>query len=637
MHNMKQQNRSCGRGRGSRRGGAWFLSLGGLLALIWFLFRVVPKPSRVTYPCQRVSAPLASGFVLWVLGLIGSTVVFRRARRFWRHHRWLLASGCLLVAALVGGMTLLVSPEREALAEPRLPDVPLGVARGVNPGRVVWAHDPTATDWLGPGDGHWWEDEHTNQTAVAQMLSAVVRALSGQTNDTEAWDRLIRHCNQVRGKGDVGYSAGEKIAIKTNFVGFHNRWPGIDPVTYNISSRHDYMNTSPQVILALLRHLVNEVGVAQTDITVGDPQGCFPNEYHDPLFAEFPGVRYLDHDGGVPEHPRAATALSAVPFHWSCHPTGVIQDYLPQSYVDAEYFIDLANFKSHSMAGVTLCAKNHYGTLVRVPNESGYFDMHASLALVAPDPAQYRALVDLLGHAHTGGKALLYLVDGLYAGVHPYDDAPIRWDFAPFNDDWTSSLFGSQDPIALDSVCFDFMQEEGDPRAYPQYPGADDYLHEGAQADDPPSGTFYDPDHAGDVARLASLGVHEHWNNSTDKRYSRNLGTGDGIELVQISLPTAVDTSDLALRLALWNYPNPFNPRTIISFELPEQRQVALTVYGLDGRLVTTLARDVLPAGRHEVVWEGDDATGCPVASGVYCYRLQAGSRRELRRMTLLR
>ena len=60
--------------------------------------------------------------------------------------------------------------------------------------------------------------------------------------------------------------------------------------------------------------------------------------------------------------------------------------------------------------------------------------------------------------------------------------------------------------------------------------GAQDYLHEAALAHDPPSGTFYDPENDG--MAMASLGVHEHWNNPEDKQYSRNLGTGDGIELI---------------------------------------------------------------------------------------------------------
>jgi parallel beta-helix repeat protein len=64
--------------------------------------------------------------------------------------------------------------------------------------------------------------------------------------------------------------------------------------------------------------------------------------------------------------------------------------------------------------------------------------------------------------------------------------------------------------------------------------GAQDYLHEAALAHNPPSGTFYDPERNG--IPLSSLGVHEHWNNPVDKQYSRNLGTGDGIELFIPSL-----------------------------------------------------------------------------------------------------
>jgi hypothetical protein len=60
-------------------------------------------------------------------------------------------------------------------------------------------------------------------------------------------------------------------------------------------------------------------------------------------------------------------------------------------------------------------------------------------------------------------------------------------------------------------------------------------LHEAAQANNPPSGTFYDPGKT--VTRLASLGAHEHWNNAINKQYSRNLDpvNGQGIELVQMT------------------------------------------------------------------------------------------------------
>ena len=69
-----------------------------------------------------------------------------------------------------------------------------------------------------------------------------------------------------------------------------------------------------------------------------------------------------------------------------------------------------------------------------------------------------------------------------------------------------------------------------DINGYPHKSGADDYLHEAASIPNPPSDANYDPNHDGGLTE--SLGVHEHWNNATDKQYTRNLGTGNGIELV---------------------------------------------------------------------------------------------------------
>jgi hypothetical protein len=89
----------------------------------------------------------------------------------------------------------------------------------------------------------------------------------------------------------------------------------------------------------------------------------------------------------------------------------------------------------------------------------------------------------------------------------------------------------SFDGVAIDSVGFDFLISE-----WPDLPdmaNADNYLREAALAHDPPSKTLYDPERDG--IRCRSLGVHEHWNNGRDKKYSRNLGKAHGIELFQVS------------------------------------------------------------------------------------------------------
>ncbi len=403
---------------------------------------------------------------------------------------------------------------------------PIGEAKGIRPGRVVWFHDPKVTDWKGPGDGRWYEGGRTKQERIDEMMDRAVCELTGQPTVGKAWDGLIRHLNQARGKGPVGYKPGEKLVIKPNWVGMIFREGAVNPETYTLVKRQDYMNTAPQMINALLRQLVS-IGVAEPDITVCDTLAYIVHEYYEPISKQHPAVRFVDHAG---KFGRIEAKPSSVPLCWSCRPEGKKPDFVPSCFAEAEYLVNFANFKAHGSTGVTLCGKNHFGSLIRWPAETGYQDIHRNAFL--KQTKVYREQVDLMGHGHFGGKTVLYLIDGLFSGIHPGDQAPRKFNLPPFNGNWTASLFASQDPVAIDSVAFDFLSAElpGPPRQT----GVDDYLHEAALAPDPPSGTFYDPDHAKPEKRLPSLGVHEHWNNPQDKKYSRNLGAGKGIELVAL-------------------------------------------------------------------------------------------------------
>ena len=96
------------------------------------------------------------------------------------------------------------------------------------------------------------------------------------------------------------------------------------------------------------------------------------------------------------------------------------------------------------------------------------------------------------------------------------------------------------------------------------------------------------------------------------------------------------DTAPNAFALGQ-NHPNPFNPKTTISFALPEAADVRLDVYAATGQYVVTLADGMMPAGSQQVVWNGTDAAGRPVGSGVYFYRLDAGQFSETKKMLLLK
>jgi hypothetical protein len=85
------------------------------------------------------------------------------------------------------------------------------------------------------------------------------------------------------------------------------------------------------------------------------------------------------------------------------------------------------------------------------------------------------------------------------------------------------------------------------------------------------------------------------------------------------------------------NHPNPFNPSTSIEYGLASAEDVTISVYNVNGELVQTLVNDRLPAGWHTTDWNGRDQNGSPVASGVYLYRMRAGSFVNTKKLVLLK
>jgi len=85
------------------------------------------------------------------------------------------------------------------------------------------------------------------------------------------------------------------------------------------------------------------------------------------------------------------------------------------------------------------------------------------------------------------------------------------------------------------------------------------------------------------------------------------------------------------------NYPNPFNPATRIRYDLSNTAFVKLVIFDILGRRVRVLENRTMPAGSHEVVWNGKTASGFDASSGIYFYKLEAGNHSEVRKMVLLK
>jgi hypothetical protein len=235
----------------------------------------------------------------------------------------------------------------------------------------------------------------------------------------------------------------------------------------------------------------------------------------------------------------------------------------------------------------------------------------------------YRVFVDLMGSKNLGGKTLLYFMDGLWATSYEHQK-PQKFVSAPFNNDWCSSFILSMDPVAIESVCLDILQKEfskedltaNPPRyAYVQWDGVDDYLHQAASSDWWPKGIVYDPDNSG--TPLKSLGVHEHWNNPENMKYSRNLGTGNGIELKYV-IPGATAISLKPIEKINIASPNPFSNFT--RFKRPSQvsSDSKLEIYNSNGQLIKSFSftdADI-------IYWNGTDTGNRAVTNGLYVYKI---------------
>ena len=396
---------------------------------------------------------------------------------------------------------------------------PYGTGVGAMPGRVVWAYDPESVDW--DGKGYWWETDHFDESAILDMVNESIASLGGKENAKDGWAALFAANNSTRGRSG-GYTAGEKIAIKANING---------SAVYDddISGETKMSYTNPVLLKALLTSLVEEAGVAPENITVYDVSRLFPDYMVEMCTnGERNDIHFVDRSTGV--------ADESTPIVWSHSFSGKV-NYLPTCVTEAAYVINLANLKGHSY-GITLCGKNHFGSFINGNTMRPPEGANLHQWLTRNEMGIYSPLVDLMANADLGGKTILYMLDALICA--PSEGASItgnnsRWQQSPFDGDYTSSVFVSQDPVAIDSVGADFLMNEptvtennGSLRGNPT---VENYLHEAGLVAKSPSGTVYTDSQGHPVT---NLGVHEHWNNSTEKLYSRNLGKSEGIELIPL-------------------------------------------------------------------------------------------------------
>ncbi len=438
--------------------------------------------------------------------------------------------------------------------KPGLRNAPVGEARGIHPGRVVWAHDPGAARWGGQiqsSTGHWWADTSTDQKRVDAMLSGTLRSLTGGASDEEAWTRIFAHYNQRAHGTDRGYVPGEAVAVKVNLNNSSADGPG------------HIVNVSPQVAAAMVRQLVRHARVRPADIVVYEARRNIYPALLTKIWSEFPEVRFVQADAPAapqPKNPASGDYRGLEQAQWVegvSYSVNQNEYYdaklIPKQIKDAAYLVNMALVKAHSypyaaaeggdegQTGVTMTGKNHFGSIKGTPELHGAINTNRQ-----GTPHAYSPIVDLAASPNLGAKTILFVLDGLYC-ARRHQSYPLHFPNAPFNNrvapyenpEWPSSLLASMDGVALDSVGLDILysqtknndDEHGHPRIMIRENAAD-YLQEMALADRPPSGTAY----VQNGKPVASLGVFEHWDSDATRQYSRNKDPhgGRGIELIYL-------------------------------------------------------------------------------------------------------
>jgi uncharacterized protein (DUF362 family) len=276
---------------------------------------------------------------------------------------------------------------------------------------------------------------------VDEMVDRGVMELTGRTTRVAAWQALI-----------PDYVPGQRVAIKVNLN--------------NAGSQTDSDNEIDALIEpvnAVVRGL-KEIGVAESDIWVYDATKPIPDRLQGSC--EFPSVQF---SGGWGTNPQGFSSTERVTFQTPPGHPSLADQRISNVLVSADYLINMPIMKKHCCAWVTLSFKNHFGSVENCaalhrytfPYEDDY-------------TSTFNPMVDIYKNPHFGGKTVLTIADGLYGSRGHQASVPESW--TTFNDQAPNSMFFSRDPVAIDSVLYDFLEAEAGVQA-----GGDDYLALAAQ------------------------------------------------------------------------------------------------------------------------------------------------------------
>lgn len=455
-----------------------------LFSFVWVALRSGFKPSRIVYPCQQAAFAQFSSYLLLfypaarIKKVLGYFKGMSKPRAILSFSLMFLIAAFLVNAAFfsIGQVSRVKSvrtlaqhrthppvrkpAEKHSLVNIALADVPSH--------RVVSIHDSDATNWNHSTGYHW---QYIDQTTVDQMIGQGVMILTGTGSIEDAWSELIP------------YQEGDQVAIKFNFNNSSSCGGGDD------QGIDGYSETANAVIDGLV-----SIGVPPEDIWIYDAMHrVVPDRFIEGIDNQ--DVQFFGGTGAICDGNYHNTSLvdpgSVDVSGFSCDAGNLGEDVIRPSLVlvEAEHLINIPLFKSHG-SYVTLALKNHYGSVYYDLNDNMSMHKYFESEDGGCDLETENVLADINNNPHIRDKTRLVIGEGIFGNPHTNWQSVERWEI--FGDDDPNIYFFSADPIAISSVMTDYIMEERGWQDHWQ-------LHAGA---------------------LLGLGVHEHWDNFTNRQYS---------------------------------------------------------------------------------------------------------------------
>lgn len=475
----------------------------GLASLLWLICQSGRKPSRISYPCQKAAAanvtiimlPLFLPFIHKLFRYVKPRLIFRSGK--------LLAIVFLIIVFILSGNYLFAKYKEfksfqryQALREAGPIGKRIAVLSGASggfltiphamalpePHRVVSVHHEDTTSWdfsctsSGVCPEYYGDSQFVDQGLVDKMFKRGICSLTGAQSSELAWQVLL-----------PDYQAGQIVAVKVNF---NDSIMGGGISGYGDNDA--YVDALPQVVNSVISGLLSR-GVPVENIRVFDSSRYVTDRFRSLI--DYTDVRYFDRFGNgddvEPSTFSSTDPTADINFSDSGYPASSPGHKVSDVLVESDYLINIPIMKKHGGAGITLALKNHLGSINGFV--SGGHAMHSYFYLSGSYySSTVNPIVDINQNVHIRNKTILIVGDALYAGWSSNNTPPQRWQ--TFDNDSPNMLFLAVDPVAVDSVMFDYLDREGW-----VHPASVDILA---------------------VAAGAGLGVHERWNNDTDREYT---------------------------------------------------------------------------------------------------------------------